>query len=378
VKLKGDRAWLYARTLRRPGLQSIYYDKKRGWIMRAWPRKRTKEPTLRQKYAVQALCTAAYVAKRATPWEIEAAQEAVKGTGWTWKDYYISAQYGRAVVVTDTDGNLFVSRNIMASEIQLYLDSITTEIGAMLVRTGAGWLSISKGSAGSVLTVLEGQDAPSFETPNVQLILDLLGSEAGDVLVRTADGWAALAPGESGTVLTAGDPGEAPSWIAPKTGGVGDPYGWVGNMQIDPTNNTITSPNFWSGIPWSFFAGQQIDKIAVWSWGASSSLHVTAALYATDPTNNYKPGSLLAQSDTLTTIAEGWNYLPLLTPLTIDTDRIVYFGRILTGGNMASGTGMTMGRFYFSTTGDTPPSTAGTVTIASGNVATYAAHLAHV
>jgi len=119
--------------------------------------------------------------------------------------------------------------------------------GAVLYRGNGGWVALSPGTSGQVLTTAGSAANPAWaNVPASAPIANLLilgnisgstaaatgvslsavidavfGSVRGMVLYRGAAGWAALAAGTAGQVLTTGGTASDPSWTTPTGGGGG-------------------------------------------------------------------------------------------------------------------------------------------------------------
>lgn len=95
------------------------------------------------------------------------AKEQTGNEGWTWKDYYISALYGRSFEIRGKDGVIYRSLLEVNEQAQQLLDSITNVPGSFIVRTDAGWVGFSKGSDGQVLVTRDSSVIPVWEDLDV-------------------------------------------------------------------------------------------------------------------------------------------------------------------------------------------------------------------
>jgi len=119
--------------------------------------------------------------------------------------------------------------------------------GAVLYRGNGGWVALSPGTSGQVLTTagsaanpawanvpasapignllilgnISGSTAAATGVSLSSVIDAVFGSVRGMVLYRGAAGWAALAAGTAGQVLTTGGTAADPSWTTPTGGGAG-------------------------------------------------------------------------------------------------------------------------------------------------------------
>ena len=136
-----------------------------GWVARTWPKPKPVNMSNGQWLGMQQLSWAAYITKHAQTWEIESAKDQTVNSGYTWKDYYIAALYGRGVNVNFEDGTIWRSARVMASEVQLLLDSITNIPGTILYRDLTGWTYLLKGADKQVLTALDSEVGPKWQDP---------------------------------------------------------------------------------------------------------------------------------------------------------------------------------------------------------------------
>jgi hypothetical protein len=69
--------------------------------------------------------------------------------------------------------------------------------------------------AGNIVRVDPGETGLEFST--LTAILDSLGTTQGSIIYRNATGWVVLTPGTAGQLLSTGGAGADPSWVAPPT-----------------------------------------------------------------------------------------------------------------------------------------------------------------
>jgi hypothetical protein len=165
VNEKGTRS--PGRATKTRGLGYWHYNSKFGWIYRSYPKPKPGPPTLKQQAARQQLASAAYVAKRIFSYALDFAKEQTGNEGWTWKDYYISALYGRSFEIRAKDGTIYRSLREVTEQAQQLLDSITNAPGSFLVRTADGWVGFLKGSDGQVLVTRDSSIVPVWETLDI-------------------------------------------------------------------------------------------------------------------------------------------------------------------------------------------------------------------
>lgn len=135
------------------GTLETYYDKRRGWIARKWPRKRGRptHPLIIEK--VEAFKRAVRVVKFAVPEDRIAAEEMALNTSYTWKDLLMKSAFGTLYTWTLEDGSTWRGFLVAQKEIQALLEALSNTPGAMLVRGDAEWLAlIPPTSPGKALT----------------------------------------------------------------------------------------------------------------------------------------------------------------------------------------------------------------------------------
>jgi hypothetical protein len=213
------------------GLVSFYYDSRRKCVVaRKWPRKRaTATPAEIANREAFALIAHQVVTE---PAEItDFAKQLSKGTDFLWRDLLMAAAYGNLLVTQNNDGTSYVGGKQTMATIQQLLDSISATVGGMLVRTSAGWASLTGGTPGQLLTIgissLPEWDDPASPTlDEISAALDLITNTHGAVLFRGATEWTALEPATAGYVLSTNGADEDPSWVPQSGGGGGTSNNW--------------------------------------------------------------------------------------------------------------------------------------------------------
>jgi hypothetical protein len=156
---------------------------------------RRRAASLRQFYARATMAVAAWFTRTISADELDAAKEIAGAGGWTWKDVYISHLYGTLFEVHTIDGEFYQGRRILSGQIQALLDSLSSEEGAMLVRTPLGWACLLRGNAGEVMTMDEPTMLPQWKLPAAQSGgSDMLASPPADGV--TGDGTGGATVGE--------------------------------------------------------------------------------------------------------------------------------------------------------------------------------------
>ena len=153
MKVKGVSNWQSNLQLFRGRFQT-YGHPKYGLIITKWPRKRgpAKTPTAAINQAM--FRQVVQWAKNPLSSEIDAAQEGTKDTGYLLRDVIESSSYGLVTIGVDVDGNVYMGFRLANQQIQVLLDSISIDVGTLLVRTAVGWVALDAGPNGDVLTAL--------------------------------------------------------------------------------------------------------------------------------------------------------------------------------------------------------------------------------
>lgn len=138
----------------------------------AWPRKRGKIKSQKQQDTANAFAQVAAWSAHPDAAAWEAATMMSQGTMLLPRDILIRCAYGTYIQATDADGNLYQSRRKVDKDIQMSLDQVTSQPGAMLWRNGVEWVGVPPGGVGYVLSYQGIDNVPAW-VPN--------GSSAGGV-----------------------------------------------------------------------------------------------------------------------------------------------------------------------------------------------------
>jgi hypothetical protein len=120
-------------------------DPKFGMVACRWPKKRGSAATPAQRQARDEFTQAVYWAKRPLGSDVEVAQAVTTGTGYLIRDLIESAIFGKVAEIYMKDGRVLKGWRVVATEIQEALDTITTDVGAILVRGPDGWIGLDPG-----------------------------------------------------------------------------------------------------------------------------------------------------------------------------------------------------------------------------------------
>lgn len=140
-------------------------DKRVGWVVRSWPRKRGSYQSQRQREwgdlwkQINAWCRQVDYATA------KFALEVTKDTIFMPRDVMIKIATGRFWTVQLDTGVTMWSFSLVADEVQALLDSITMEAGSLLLRSPDGWIGVVRGEAGQVLTSTGLTGTVAWSTP---------------------------------------------------------------------------------------------------------------------------------------------------------------------------------------------------------------------
>jgi hypothetical protein len=134
------------------GVLHSYVDPRYGLIYRRWPKKRGPKKTAAQQASVDQFTQAVAWTANPTIQELEAALQAALGTDYMWRDILEACCFGNVVQAVDKDGNFYGGYRMAVADIQSLLNTISNDIGSMLLRTSAGWVALQPGTGGYVLT----------------------------------------------------------------------------------------------------------------------------------------------------------------------------------------------------------------------------------
>lgn len=135
--------------------EKLYYTRagKNGDIIQSWPRGNSQTGKPWQNYKRAEFAYASFFTTIPEPMSYQTAKFITKGTDLLPRDALVMAMYGTLYRVTDIDGNVWGRVRDVATNPQLVLDLVTDEIGAMLYRAPVGWVWVSPGNNGQVLSI---------------------------------------------------------------------------------------------------------------------------------------------------------------------------------------------------------------------------------
>lgn len=278
--------------VRAPGrVQVVWNEKFQKYIIKSWPRPRGKGTAAQQQVSAD-FKQAVQLMKLATPEDVASAYAFTAGTPLLPRDALMKAIYGQLIVARTTDGKLWMGLKMANTDIQTYLDSISSDIGVMLV--------------------------------------------------RTADGWVALAPGADTDVLQIDSITHAPAWAPIATPSAnGAPVG-----SIDPIGSASNGANFVNGRAVFLPKGTIVDTAHFWAWQATS-VNWSMALYAADTTNTSRPRALLASTGTVANTVKGVNSAPLTASFEAPDDMAAFL-LFITDAAVNVGTDLSTAQIYHS------------------------------
>lgn len=153
------------RATRRPGRMVTKRNRSDDTIVQSWPRPRGPIKSQQQLETATAFALAQYRAAHAWSWEFIEARSQTEGTVWNWRELLVKSAYGNLYEFVDNEGNFNGNWFVMASEIQLLLDTITDEVGALLVRGAGGWRPLLPGPVDYILKTNGPSQLPSWTPP---------------------------------------------------------------------------------------------------------------------------------------------------------------------------------------------------------------------
>jgi hypothetical protein len=140
-------------------------DTKHGPVMQKWPRKRGKATEGGAYYQQQEFGIVAHMVSTPFPIDYGTAVHMAKGTTFIPRDILMMAAYGKYYTIQQEDGFIWPWYREMTVNAQLVLDQVTDETGAMMYRSDVGWIGISPGSNGYILTSVNG--VPTWTSPSI-------------------------------------------------------------------------------------------------------------------------------------------------------------------------------------------------------------------
>ena len=165
MRVKGAANWQDLLQLFK-GRYQTYGHPKYGLVVTAWPRKRGPHKTPAATANSQVFALAVSLCKRPMAIEVETAEAVTRGTGYLPRDLLESAAYGLLMVAIKKDGTIIYGGRMVSQDAQALLDSITQDVGALIVRTAEGWVALDAGATpGYVLTSVGTGLVPAWEAP---------------------------------------------------------------------------------------------------------------------------------------------------------------------------------------------------------------------
>lgn len=123
-----------------------------GPVVQPWPRRRGVAKSGYGLYHQIEFAVVAQLAAHPIALDYESAVNTVPGSDWTWRDFLMRCAMGVGYDLIDPDGSHWEASRVVNPNAQLVLDLITDIPGSMLFRSPIGWIAISPGSAGQLLT----------------------------------------------------------------------------------------------------------------------------------------------------------------------------------------------------------------------------------
>lgn len=136
-------------------------------IAKAWPRKRGPKGTEAQLAARADFVKMVRAVQDMSAADHSAAIEIAKGTSYTWRDVLSRAVNGKLINLT----NYYEMMN------PYILDTFSDVVGAILVRTEAGWVGLVPGDDGQILELIDGLPAWADPPPSEHALIPLVTGE---------------------------------------------------------------------------------------------------------------------------------------------------------------------------------------------------------
>lgn len=138
---------------RLPGVYYTIFNSKLGrYVVIAWPKKRPNPSPVTQAQN-DLLAQIMKLVRFAAGADRAAAGELVKGKGFIPQDALVSAAQGLLYSQFKGPNINLMSARMAQTDIELLLDSISSQPGSILVRTATEWMALLPGAANQVLTI---------------------------------------------------------------------------------------------------------------------------------------------------------------------------------------------------------------------------------
>lgn len=184
------------------GRYQVYTHPKFGLIFSKWPRKRGYPSNPTTQYQVEQFTQAIKWVKYPSAGQINTSQDKIPKSPYYQRDILEAAMFGKAVVIVLKSGRVIEGVRDVYIDIQSYLDTIGDEVGVILVRTSAGWIALSAGDDGDVLTSHGSGAQPTWE-PIGSTPIGGSGLWADQITIPTVSGLPAYSTW--GTTVTVSD-----------------------------------------------------------------------------------------------------------------------------------------------------------------------------
>lgn len=297
-----------------------FRNTKHGVVMQKWPTGIGKGATPYRWYQQQEFLYAARWATDVDALDRETAENLTAGSLYIWRDALVSAAYGNFLRITDENGVTWESYRSVAQNAQLILDQVTTEVGAMLVRSDIGWVHVPIGSVGQILTMAA---MPEWQDP-------------------------ASGPGGGGMTV-----------FAP--------------AHLNPVSLTTQSANYVQGTMANINPEDKPNCVQFYAGAAGATSQNTPAVYLR---NGNQGGALLMTGPTVTGVVQGINTLALNAEIEVTDPTFLFVGIHTKVSSFTTPTHPGIPDWYLSAAGALP-NPLGTVT-AGSNTALAACWLARL
>lgn len=210
-------------TTARKALKGVMQVAQRGTgslVASRWPRKRGKAKSPLQQQVVDQFVEMCAMIKDQDPAEQAYANDLTAGKLYMARDIQMAQMTGVLMKISLEGGGIIVGRRTLSASIQALLDDIDDTPGAMLVRGAGGWTSIDAAAVNLVLSAAGIGNVPYWRDiseilPTIQTMLDTITSDEGATIYRSGSAWVELPAGTDGQVMTYTTAGAGPIWATP-------------------------------------------------------------------------------------------------------------------------------------------------------------------
>jgi len=139
-----------------PRVRGVFYvrpDPRHGSIAQSWRRK--QYPSERTPHQVMTELQFGYAAKlsaKVNAYDLDFCKASAEGTQYIWRDIATMLSKGTFLTLRNLDGTIWQEAVKVSTDPQYILDLVTQTVGDLLWRDTPGWMGLTIGPAGFVLT----------------------------------------------------------------------------------------------------------------------------------------------------------------------------------------------------------------------------------